>query len=82
MKICVTGGIKVFDGNIIGLICELKENDSFVELWESAEDLFSETDSTLDLEAVCIVAFLRWALELDNKPTKNETVAWLIEYLG
>ena len=82
MKILVNKGNKVFDGNVIGLIAELKENASFIELWESAEDLFSETDSTLDLEAVCIIAFLRWAMELDNKPTKNETVAWLIEYLG
>lgn len=82
MKILVNGENKVFDGNVIGLITELKENAEFLELWESAESTFDETDSTLDLEAVCIIAFLRWALELDNKPTKSETVAWLIEYLG
>lgn len=82
MEIKVNGGNKVFDGNVIGLITELKKDSGFVELWESAEDLFSETDSTLDLEAVCIVAFLGWALGLENKPTKQETVAWLISYLG
>lgn len=82
MKIIVNGGNKVFDGNVIGLICELKENAEFLELWEQAEDTFSETDSTLDLEAVCIVAFLGWALGLEHKPSKQETVAWLIEYLG
>lgn len=81
MEITVNGGNKAFDGNVIGLIGELKENAEFIELWEQAEDTFSETDSTLDLEAVCIIAFLRWAMELDNKPSKNETVAWLIEYL-
>lgn len=82
MEIRVTNGNMVFDGNVIGLISELKENAEFVKLWESAEDLFSETDSTLDLEAVCIIAFLGYAMELDYKPTKAETVAWLIEYLG
>ena len=82
MDLKVNGGNKVFDGNVIGLITELKENAEFLELWEQAESTFDETDLTLDLEAVCIVAFLGWALSLEHKPTKQETVAWLIEYLG
>ena len=82
MEIVVKNGKSEFNGNVIGLINELKENSGFVELWNNAEELFDEQDTTLDLEADCVIGFLNYALSLDYKPSKDEVVTWLIEYLG
>lgn len=82
MEIVVKCGKSEFNGNVIDLINELKENSGFVELWNKAEELFDEQDTTLDLEADCVIGFLNYALSLDYKPSKDEVVTWLIEYLG
>ena len=82
MEIVVTNGKVAFNGNVISLIEELKENSSFVELWNKAESSFEEENSTLDLEASCVIGFLNYAMELEHKPSKDEVVAWLISYLG
>lgn len=82
MEICVTNGKVAFNGNMISLIEELKENSSFIELWNKAESSFEEENSTLDLEASCVIGFLNYAMELEHKPSKDEVVAWLIKYLG
>lgn len=82
MEIVVKNGKSEFNGNVIGLINELKENSGFVELWNNAEELFDEQDTTLDLETDCVIGFLNYALSLDYKPSKDEVVTWLIEYLG
>lgn len=82
MEIKVENGKVAFNGNVIGLISELKENSSFVELWNKAESSFEEEDTTLDLEASCVIGFLNYAMELEHKPSKDEVVAWLISYLG
>ena len=82
MEIKVKNGKVVFNGDVIGLISELKENSSFVELWNKAESSFEEENSTLDLEASCVIGFLNYAMELEHKPSKDEAVVWLIKYLG
>lgn len=82
MEIKVKNGKVVFNGDVLGLISELKENSSFVELWNKAESSFEEENSTLDLEASCVIGFLNYAMELEHKPSKDEVVAWLISYLG
>lgn len=82
MEIMVKNGKAEFDGNVIALVEELKVNPEFVELWNDAEELFDEQDTTLDLEADCVIGFLNYALSLDYKPSKDEVVTWLIEYLG
>lgn len=82
MKIVVKNGKSEFNGNVIGLISELKANSEFVELWDKAEAEFDEQDTTLDLEADCVISFLNYALSLEHKPSKDEVVTWLIEYLG
>ena len=82
MEIVVDNGKVAFNGNVISLIEELKENSSFVELWNKAESSFEEENSTLDLEASCVIGFLNYAMELEHKPSKDEVVVWLIKYLG
>ena len=82
MELAVKCGNMEFNGNVIGLIEELKENSSFAELWNKAESSFEEENSTLDLEASCVIGFLNYAMELEHKPSKDEVVAWLIKYLG
>lgn len=82
MKIKVKNGKVAFNGNVIGLINELKENSGFVELWNKAESSFEKENSTLDLEADCVIGFLNYALSLDYKPSKDEVVTWLITRLG
>jgi len=82
MEIVVKNGKSEFNGNVIGLISELKANSEFVELWDKTEAEFDEQDTTLDLEADCVIGFLNYALSLDYKPSKDEVVTWLIEYLG
>lgn len=82
MEIKVKNGKVAFNGNVIGLITELKEDSGFVKLWELAELRFEEENSTLDLEASCVIGFLNYAMELEHKPSKDEVVAWLIKYLG
>lgn len=82
MEIVVKNGKVEFNGNVIGLISELKANSEFIELWNKAETKFDEQDTTLDLEADCVIGFLNYALSLDYKPSKDEVVTWLIEYLG
>lgn len=79
MKICVTNGNSAFNGDMLSLICELKENASFVELWERAEETFD--DSTLDLESICILECLNFRLA-GKILTKQEIVNWLIGFLG
>ena len=80
MKLIVTNGNSVFDGDLFSLICELKENASFVELWNKAEEAFD--DPTLDLESVCILECLNFRLENGKKITKQKIVNWLIGFLG
>lgn len=82
MKLVVKCGKSEFDGNVIALVKELKVNLEFVELWNKAEAEFDEQDTTLDLEADCVICFLNYALSLEHKPSKDEVVTWLIEYLG
>lgn len=82
MEIIVKNGRSEFNGNIIALINELKENSGFAELLDKAEELFDEQDTTLDLEADCVIGFLNYALSLDYKPSKDEVVTWLIARLG
>lgn len=82
MELVVKNGKVEFDGNVIALVEELKTNSEFVELWNKAEVEFDEQDTTLDLEADCVIGFLNYALSLDYKPSKDEVVTWLIEYLG
>lgn len=82
MEIVVANGKVEFDGNVIALVEELKTNSEFVELWNKAEAEFDEQDATLDLEADCVIGFLNYALSLEHKPSKDEVVTWLIEYLG
>lgn len=82
MEIVVKNGKVAFNGNVISLIEELKEDASFAELWNKAESSFEEEDTTLDLEASCVIGFLNYAMELEHKPSKDEVVAWLIKYLG
>ena len=82
MKLVVKCGNSVFNGNVISLIEELKENSSFAELWNKTESSFEEENSTLDLEASCVIGFLNYAMELEHKPSKDEVVVWLIKYLG
>lgn len=82
MKLVVKNGKVEFDGNVIALVDELKTNSEFAELWDKAEAEFDEQDTTLDLEADCVIGFLNYALSLEHKPSKDEVVTWLIEYLG
>lgn len=42
MELVVKCGKSEFNGNVIGLINELKENSGFVELWNDVEELFDE----------------------------------------
>ena len=82
MEIKIKNGKVAFNGNVLDLIVELKENSEFVELWNKAESSFEEENSTLDLEASCVIGFLNYAMELEHKPSKDEVVVWLIKYLG
>lgn len=82
MELVVKNGKSEFNGNVIGLISELKANREFAELWNNAEELFDEQDTNLDLEADCVIGFLNYALSLDYKPSKDEVVTWLITRLG
>lgn len=82
MEIKVKNGKVTFNGNVLGLISELKENSSFVELWNKAESSFEEENSTLDLEASCVIGFLNYAMECEYKPTKQQVTDWLITRLG
>lgn len=82
MKMLVNGGNKVFDGDVIGLITELKEDSSFAELWNEAESKFDKTSSMLDLEAHCIIEMISFRLDLDHAITKQEAIMFLLEILG
>lgn len=79
MKLIVTNGNSAFNGDMLSLIYELKENASFVELWERAEETFD--DPTLDLESICILECLNFRLACKIL-TKQEIVNWLIGFLG
>nr|DAW77600.1 MAG TPA: hypothetical protein [Caudoviricetes sp.] len=81
MELVVKCGKSEFDGNVIALVEELKTNGEFAKLWNNAESSFDD-DGTLDFISVCILDFLDFAMECEYKPTKQETVDWLIEYLG
>lgn len=81
MKLVVKNGKVEFDGNIIALVNELKNNSEFASLWDKAESSFDD-DGTLDFISVCILDFLDFAMECEYKPTKQETVDWLITRLG
>lgn len=72
----------VFDGDVIGLIAELKEDSSFDELWNEAESKFDKTSSMLDLEAHCIIEMISFRLDLDHPITKQEAIMFLLEILG
>lgn len=72
----------VFDGDVIGLIAELKEDSSFDELWNEAESKFDKTISMLDLEAHCIIEMISFRLDLDHPITKQEAIMFLLEILG
>lgn len=82
MEIMVKNGKVEFNGNIIALVEELKTNSEFASLWDKAESSFDDNDGTLDFMSICILDFLDFAMEHEYKPTKEEVVAWLIEYLG
>ena len=82
MEIIVKNGRTEFSGDIIALVEELKVNPEFAELWNKAEELFDEQDGTLDFISICILDFLDFAMECEYKPTKQETVDWLITRLG
>lgn len=79
MKLIITDENSVFNGDVLALICELKENASFAELWERAEETFD--DPTLDLESACILECLNFRLA-GKILTKGEVVSWLFDYLG
>lgn len=78
----VTNGNELFNDDILALISELMENPEFAELWKRASAELDETNSTLDLEADCIVAYISWHIMLDHNPSKDEVVSWLFDYLG
>lgn len=82
MEIIVKNGKAEFSGDIIALVDELKTNSEFAELWDKAEELFDEQDTTLDFISVCILDFLDFAMECEYKPTKQQVTDWLITRLG
>lgn len=82
MEIVVKNGKVAFNGNVIALVDELKTNSEFALLWDKACSEFDEQDGTLDFISICILDFLDFAMECEYKPTKQETVDWLITRLG
>ena len=80
MKICVMNGSELFNGDVLELISELKDNPEFVELWNEAELNFD--DPTLDLEACCVIEVLKYRLEFDKALNRQDITEFLISFLG
>lgn len=82
MEFCVVDGKVEFDGNVIGLIEELKENSSFVELWNDATEYYDRVIcNNLELSESITITCLSRIAERGNC-SKDEMADFIIRYLA
>lgn len=82
MEFCVVDGKVEFDGNVIGLISELKENSSFAELWNVATEYYDRViDNNLELAESITITCLSRIAERGNC-SKDEMADFIIRYLA
>lgn len=82
MELVVANGKVAFNGDVLGLIEELKENSSFAEMWEVASEYYDRViDNNIELSESITITCLSRIAERGNC-SKDEMADFIIRYLA